>query len=476
MDFEAVIGLEVHAQLNTNSKLFCSCGTGFAAEPNHHVCPVCLGFPGVLPVINKKAIEYVIKTCLALHCEVPALSRFARKNYYYPDLPKAYQISQYELPLGVNGYLEIQVGGKWKKIRIHRIHLEEDAGKLVHEEGGDGTFVDYNRGGIPLMEIVSEADVKSSEEAVAYLTRLHTILQYIGVCEGNMEKGEMRCEPNVSVMPVGSTEWGTKTEIKNLNSFKAVHRGIDFEISRQIDLIENDGKVVQETRRWDDATQTTQSMRSKEKAHDYRYFPDPDLVPVEITGEMVDSLKSELPELPTDRMGRFIEQYGLPEYDADVLTATKPLADYYESVVAAIPDAKLVSNWIMTELLGSLNERGISIKECPIAPEKFGQLLDLLKSDTINARSAKEVFKEMFETGKSPSDIIKEKDLVQVSDEGELLSIIEKVIADNPGPVQDLKNGKEKAFGFLVGQVMRLSKGKANPGVVNKLLKEKLGN
>jgi aspartyl-tRNA(Asn)/glutamyl-tRNA(Gln) amidotransferase subunit B len=475
MDFEAVIGIEVHAHLNTNTKLFCSCSTGFAAEPNHHVCPVCLGFPGVLPVLNRKAVEFVIKTCLAMHCEVPPMSRFARKNYYYPDLPKAYQISQYELPIGVNGWLEIQVGGKWKKIRIHRIHLEEDAGKLVHEEGGTGSLCDYNRTGIPLMEIVTEADVKSSDEAVAYLTALHTILQYLGVCEGNMEKGEMRCEPNISVMPVGSKEWGTKTELKNLNSFRAVQRGIDFEISRQIDAIEHGDKIVQETRRWDDATQATQSMRSKEHAHDYRYFPDPDLVPVEIEASVIERIRGEVPELPYERMRRFIEQYGIPEYDADVLTAAKPLADYYEKVVSLFKDAKQVSNWIMTELLGSLNEKGITIAECPVSAEIFAGLLDLISKGTINARIGKDVFKEMFESGKTAEAIINDKDLNQVSDEGELTAIVEKVIAENPGPVEDFRNGKEKAIGFLVGQIMKQTKGKANPAVVNKLLKDKLG-
>jgi aspartyl-tRNA(Asn)/glutamyl-tRNA(Gln) amidotransferase subunit B len=475
MDFEAVIGLEVHAQLNTNSKLFCSCSTEFAAEPNHHVCPVCLGFPGVLPVMNRKAIEYVIKTCLALHCETPPMSRFARKNYYYPDLPKAYQISQYELPIGVNGYLDVQVAGKWKKIRIHRIHLEEDAGKLVHEEGGTGSCVDYNRTGIPLMEIVTEADIKSSAEAVAYLTKLHSILQYLGVCEGNMEKGEMRCEPNISVMPVGSKEWGTKAELKNLNSFRAVLRGIDFEISRQIEAIENGERIVQETRRWDDATQTTQSMRSKEHAHDYRYFPDPDLVPVEITDALRERLRAEIPELPYERMKRFSEEFGIPEYDADVLTAARPLADYYEKAVSLFGDAKQVSNWIMTELLGILNERGLTINDCPVTPENFAGLLDLIRKGTINARTGKDVFKEMFDTGKSAETIISDKDLVQVSDESELAAVVNKVIAENPGPAEDYRNGKEKAIGFLVGQVMRQTQGKANPAVVNRLLKEKLG-
>ncbi|HOO55707.1 MAG TPA: Asp-tRNA(Asn)/Glu-tRNA(Gln) amidotransferase subunit GatB [bacterium] len=473
MDFQAVIGIEVHAQLNTKSKFFCGCSTQFAAEPNTNVCPVCLGFPGSLPVLNKKAIDYTIKTCLALDCEIPEQSRFARKNYYYPDLPKAYQISQYELPIGRNGRIEIEVNGRKKVIRIHRIHIEEDAGKLVHEAGG-GSFVDYNRGGTPLMEIVSEADISSSEEAVAYLTNLRSILQYIGVCEGNMEKGEMRCEPNISVMPVGSDTWGTKAELKNLNSFKAVSRGIDYEISRQIELIEDGGAVVQETRRWDDATQTTQTMRIKEQENDYRYFPDPDLVPVEIDEKWLDELRASITELPAHRKKRFIEELELPEYDAGVLTGAKELADYFEAVLSEFNDPKQVSNWIMTELMGQLNEKSLAIGECKITAVDFAELLELIKKGTINARIGKDIFKEMFETGKSAKSIIEEKDLVQVSDEGELEGIIEDVISANEGPVEDFRNGKGKAIGFLVGQVMKKTGGKANPQVVNRILKQKI--
>ncbi|HOX28348.1 MAG TPA: Asp-tRNA(Asn)/Glu-tRNA(Gln) amidotransferase subunit GatB [bacterium] len=473
MEYQAVIGLEVHAQLNTKSKLFCSCSTEFAADPNHHVCPVCLGFPGVLPVLNKKAIDFVIQTCLAFNCETPSMSRFARKNYYYPDLPKAYQISQYELPLGVNGKLDINVGGKKKTIRIHRIHLEEDAGKLVHLDGG-GSCVDYNRTGIPLMEIVSEADIASSDEAVAYLTALRSVLQYLGVCEANMEKGEMRCEPNISVMPVGSKTWGTKTELKNLNSFRAVQRGIDFEIERQIDLIEDGGRVIQETRRWDDTTQTTQSMRTKEHAHDYRYFPDPDLVPVEIDPEWITRLSESIPELPVARASRLVSQFGLPEYDARVLTDTKPLADYFENVASLISEPKLASNWIMTELLGRLNEQNTPLSDCKITPAAFAALLNLISSGKISARTGKDVFKEMFASGADPEKIVSEKNLIQVSDESEIAAVVARVIAENPGPVADLKAGKEKAIGFLVGKVMAATKGKANPGIVNKLLKDQL--
>jgi aspartyl-tRNA(Asn)/glutamyl-tRNA(Gln) amidotransferase subunit B len=474
MDYEAVIGLEVHAHLNTESKLFCGCGTGFAAEPNHHVCPVCLGFPGVLPVPNRKAIDFVIKTCLALGCEIPRISRFARKHYYYPDLPKAYQISQYESPIGQNGMIDVDVSSRRKKIRINRVHLEEDAGKLVHEEGGTGSLVDYNRTGIPLMEIVTEADIRSGDEAVAYLTQLRSVLQYIGVCEGNMEKGEMRCEPNISVRPVGRAEFGTKTELKNLNSFKAVQRGIEFEISRQINLLEEGGRVVQETRRWDDASQTTRTMRVKERAHDYRYFPDPDLAPIEIDEQWIESMRAELPELPVQRYRRFIEQYGLPEYDAGVLTDTKSLADYYEEVVSGYADAKQVSNWMMTELMGQLNEQGKTIGDCPITPAGFARLLNLVEKGTLSARMAKDVFKEMFATGKNADSIVGEKNLVQVSDESELVAAVEKAISENPGPADDVRNGREKAIGFLIGQVMKLTGGKANPKIVGKLLKDKL--
>lgn len=476
MEYEVVIGLEVHAQLDTESKLFCGCSTAFDAAPNHHVCPVCLGFPGVLPVPNKKAIDLVIKTCLALGCEIPGVSRFARKNYYYPDLPKAYQISQYEAPVGVNGAIEVQLEGRTKKIRIHRVHIEEDAGKLIHEEGGAGSLVDYNRTGIPLMEIVTEADIRSSEEAVAYLTQLRSVLQYIGVCEGNMEKGEMRCEPNISVRPVGRAEFGTKTELKNINSFKAVQRGIEYETARQIDALGEGGRIVQETRRWDDATQTTVTMRIKERAHDYRYFPDPDLVPIEIDGMWIESIRSEIPELPVQRLNRFIREYGLPEYDAGVLTATRSLSDYYEKVVSGFSDAKQVSNWIMTELLGHLqkHEQGESIEDCLIKPDDFAELLALVKKGGISARMGKDIFKEMFATGKDAGAIVREQGLAQVSDEGELAAAVEKAIAENPGPAADFRGGKEKALGFLIGQVMKITGGKANPKIVAKMITERL--
>jgi len=474
MEYEAVIGIEVHAQLVTESKLFCSCSTEFEAQPNHNCCPVCLGLPGVLPVLNKKAVDSVIKTALALNCEIPDASRFARKNYYYPDLPKAYQISQYELPIGRNGYIEIEVGGEIKKIRINRVHLEEDTGKLVHDVAPRISCVDYNRVGVPLMEIVSEADIRDSEEASAYLTQLHSILRYIGVCEGSMEKGQMRCEPNISVRPVGTEEFGVKTELKNLNSFRVVRNGVDYEIERQTEVLCEGGEVVQETRRWDEASGTTLTMRTKEYAHDYRYFPDPDLAPVEIDSEWLSGIRSEIPELPVERKKRFIEELMLPDYDAEVLTATRELADYYEQTLTHHQDAKRVSNWIMTEMLGMLNESGMQITDCRVSPEDLAKLLHFIGDGTISGSIAKEVFKDMFADGTPAEEIIKKKNLVQVSDESELGGIIEKVINDNPGPANDYREGKKKAIGFLVGQVMKATQGKANPKVVNKLLRDKL--
>lgn len=473
MKYEPVIGIEVHAQLKTETKLFCGCSTQFDAEPNHNCCPVCLGLPGTLPVLNHKAVAYVIRTALALNCEIPQQCRFARKNYYYPDLPKAYQISQYELPIGENGFLMVKVGENEKKVRINRVHLEEDAGKLIHNPSGTSS-VDYNRTGTPLMEIVTEADISSGEEAAAYVSTLRTLLQYIGVCEASMEKGQMRCEPNISVRPAGQKEFGTKTELKNLNSFRAVERGVIYEIQRQVDVIEDGGRIIQETRRWDDTTQSTHTMRVKEGASDYRYFPDPDLVPVEITSDWRAEIKKEIPELPPERRRRFISQYGLSGYDAEVLTASRELADYFESAAAAHGDSKKAANWIMNELLGLLNEGNLHIADCPVSPGNLAVLLGLIADDTISGPIAKDVFRVMFDTGRDATAIIKEKNLVQVSGEDELTPIIEQVISENPGPAQDYRDGKKKAIGFLVGQVMKLTKGKANPKIVNKMLAAKL--
>ncbi|MFO7152163.1 MAG: Asp-tRNA(Asn)/Glu-tRNA(Gln) amidotransferase subunit GatB [Bacillota bacterium] len=474
MEFETVIGLEVHVELLTKSKVFCSCSTEFGGEVNTHCCPVCLGMPGVLPVLNKKAVEYAIKAALALNCEIPEFSKFDRKNYFYPDLPKAYQISQYDLPLGRNGYIEIEVGGKTKRIGINRIHLEEDAGKLVHEEGKPYSLVDLNRTGVPLIEIVSEPDIRTPEEAWLYLNKLKTILQYIEVSDCKMEEGSLRCDTNISIRPKGSDKFGTKVELKNLGSFRAVRRSLEYEEKRQREVLASGGVVVQETRRWDEARGITIPLRSKEEAHDYRYFPDPDLVPVVIDREWVERVKAELPELPDARKKRYMEEYGLPNYDAGVITASKALADFFEKCVSAYHDPKTVSNWVMSEMLGILNETGKEVEDIPFTPEQFVKMLKMIDDGTISGKIAKEVFRDMFDTGKDPEAIVKEKGLTQISDEGELEKIARKVIEANPKSVEDYKKGKEKALGFLVGQVMKETRGKANPQLVNKILKELL--
>lgn len=477
--YESVIGLEVHVELKTNTKIFCGCSTEFGAEPNHHVCPVCLGLPGVLPVLNKKAVEFGILAGLALNCEIAEFSKFDRKNYFYPDLPKAYQISQYDLPLAQNGYLEIDTEEGTKRIGITRIHLEEDAGKLVHQGSISTTpysLVDYNRTGVPLIEIVSEPDMRSPEEARAYLEKLKAIIQYTEVSDCKMQEGSLRCDANVSVRPVGSEEFGTKTEIKNLNSFKAVQRALAYEVARQIEVLEEGGRIVQETRTWDEDKGITRPLRSKEEAHDYRYFPEPDLVPVVISREWVDSIKKRLPELPDEKKKRYVEEYGLPEYDAMVITASKEMATYFEECIALYPNAKAVSNWIMGELSRLLNANNMEITQCRIKPGQLVEMLKLLDKGTISGKIAKTVFEEMFETGKDPGTIVEEKGLVQISDEGAIEAIVNEVIANNPKSVQDYKGGKKKAMGFLVGQVMKATKGKANPQMVNKILQEKLDN
>ncbi|MCS7163689.1 MAG: Asp-tRNA(Asn)/Glu-tRNA(Gln) amidotransferase subunit GatB [Thermodesulfovibrio sp.] len=469
MQYEAVIGLEVHAQLLTESKIFCSCSTQFGAEPNTQVCPICLGMPGVLPVLNKKAVEYTIKTGLAMNCRIATYSRFARKNYFYPDLPKGYQISQYELPLCEDGYLEIIVDGEKKKIRIKRIHLEEDAGKNIHDPAGY-SFVDFNRTGVPLIEIVSEPDIRSPKEASLYMKKLRTILRYLGVCDGNLEQGSLRCDANVSVRPIGSTEFGVKTEIKNINSFKFVEKALDYEIKRQIKLLQRGEKIIQETRLWDSQTGTTQSMRSKEEAHDYRYFPEPDLVPVVVSEEWIEKIKREMPELPDQKFERFIRDYGLPQYDAEILTEERALAEWFEEAVKLGGKPKEVSNWIMVELLRLLNEENKDISDCPLKPIQLVELIDLINKGTINRNTAKEVFEEMFKTGKKAEDIVKEKGLTQISDDSVIIEAIKEVMEKNPKEVERLKNGEEKLIGFFVGQVMKITKGKANPKLVNELL------
>ncbi|MGB9839262.1 Asp-tRNA(Asn)/Glu-tRNA(Gln) amidotransferase subunit GatB [Thermovenabulum sp.] len=475
MSYETVIGLEVHVELLTKSKVFCGCSTEFGKNVNTHCCPVCLGMPGVLPVTNKKAVEYAIKAALALNCEIAEYSKFDRKNYFYPDLPKAYQISQYDMPLAKKGYIEIEIDGNIKRIGINRLHLEEDAGKLVHEEGKGYSLVDLNRTGVPLIEIVSEPDLRSPEEAWLYLNKLKTILQYIEVSDCKMEEGSLRCDVNISLRPVGSEKFGKKVEIKNLGSFKAVKRALEYEEKRQRELLEQGFEVVQETRRWDEARGITTSMRSKEEAHDYRYFPDPDLVPMIIDKKWVEEIKTTLPELPDEKKKRYMKDFGLPEYDASVITSSKSFAKFYEECVELYHDPKIVSNWVMSELLGLLNEKGMEIDEVTFKPTDFVKMLKLIDKGTISGKIAKDVFKEMFETGKDPEVIVKEKGLVQITDEDEIRKVAQKVIDENKKSVEDYKSGKEKAFGFLVGQIMKETKGKANPQLANKVLKELLG-
>lgn len=473
-NFEVVIGLEVHVELATETKIFCSCPTEFGKAPNTHVCPVCLGLPGSLPVLNKRAVEYAIKAGLALNCKIPSFAKFDRKNYFYPDLPKAYQISQYDLPLAVNGHLEVEADGRTKRIGITRVHLEEDAGKLVHAEFGDYSLADYNRTGVPLIEIVSEPDIRSAKEAKAYLEKLKSIIQYTGVSDVKMEEGSLRCDANVSIMPVGSRELGTRTEIKNMNSFKAVQRGIEYEVKRQIEVVESGQKVVQETRRWDENKGVTYSMRSKEEAHDYRYFPDPDLVPVIVEPSWAEKIKESLPEMPDARSKRYVAEWGLPQYDADVVTASKAMADFFEAAVAEYKDAKVVSNWVTGEIAKHLNAEGLEIHETKLTPGHLAELLKLQDDHTISGKIAKTVFAEVFATGKMPSEIVKEKGLVQITDESAIAAIVDQVIAANPKSAEDFRSGKEAAIGFLVGQVMKLTKGKANPALANQLLREKL--
>ncbi|SNX53008.1 Asp-tRNA(Asn)/Glu-tRNA(Gln) amidotransferase subunit GatB [Thermoanaerobacterium sp. RBIITD] len=474
MNYEAVIGLEVHAELLTKTKIFCSCSTEFGGEPNTHVCPVCLGLPGTLPVLNKKVVEFAVKAGLALNCEIPNFSKMDRKNYFYPDLPKAYQISQYDLPLCKNGYVEIETSdGYKKKIGLTRIHIEEDAGKLMHENV-DGSLIDYNRTGVPLIEIVSEPDIRTPEEAYLYLTKLKSVLEYSEVSDCKMQEGSLRVDTNISVRPEGTKEFGTKIELKNLNSFKAVQKALEYEIKRQVKVLEDGGKVIQETRRWNEQKGITETMRSKEEAHDYRYFPDPDLVPIIITKEWKDEIKKSLPEMPEHKKERFISQYGIPEYDASIITSSKAMADFFEKCVTEYSSAKTISNWIMGEMMRLLKETGKDIDEVPIKPHQMASLLGLIDNATITGSIAKTVFEEMFMTGKDPETIVEEKGLKQMSNEDELREIAAKVIKDNPKSVEDYRKGKDKAIGYLVGQIMKATKGKANPQLANKLLKEEL--
>ena len=475
MNYEAVIGLEVHAQLQTNTKIFCGCETAFGEEANTRTCPVCIGMPGVLPVLNRKAVEYSIKTGLATHCTISPSSRFARKNYFYPDLPKGYQISQYELPLCEKGHVEIVVDGAVKRIGLTRIHLEEDAGKNLHQAGGSASLVDLNRAGTPLMEIVSEPDIRTPDEAVEYLKKLRAILRYIEVSDADMEKGNFRCDCNVSIRPAGSKELGTRAEVKNVNSFKFVQKALEYEIKRQAQVLDEGGRVVQETRLFDSTKGVTFSMRSKEEAHDYRYFPEPDLVPVVTAKETIEAIRATIPELPDAKRERFVKDYGLPEYDADMLTQSRALAAYYEEAAKQSGQPKVISNWMMGELMRLLNADGKEIEACPVPPDRLAGMVKMISDGTISTKIAKTVFEEMYKSGKDASTVVQEQGLTQVSDSGAIEQIIADVIKANPAQHADYRAGKEKLFGFFVGQVMKASKGKANPDLVNQLLKKKLG-
>lgn len=474
MKYETVIGLEVHVELKTNTKIFCSCSTEFGAPPNSHTCPICLGHPGVLPVLNKQAVEYGMKASMALNCQIAEETTFDRKNYFYPDSPKAYQISQFDKPIGEHGWIEIEVNGEKKKIGITRIHLEEDAGKLTHSEYGDYSLVDFNRVGTPLIEIVSEPDIRTPEEAYAYLEKLKAILEYTEVSDCKMEEGSLRCDANISLRPVGQKEFGTKTELKNLNSFANVQKGLAYEEIRQAEVLDAGGMIEQETRRWDDAKKETILMRVKEGSDDYRYFPDPDLVPTFIDEEWKERVRAQIPELPDERQARYVSELGLPEYDAKVITASKAMADFFEEALLFGADPKQISNWVMGEVSAYLNANDKEISQVPLTAEALTKMIGLIEKGTISSKIAKTVFKELIENGGDPEAIVKEKGLVQISDEGELKKIVAEVIDKNPQSVDDFKAGKQKAIGFLVGQVMQATKGKANPQMVNKLIIEEI--
>ena len=477
-DYEVIIGLEVHAELSTNTKIYCSCTTEFGGDPNTHCCPICTGMPGVLPVLNEKVVEYAVKMGLATNCQIAKFSKQDRKNYFYPDLPKAFQTSQYDLPLCEHGYVNINVNGESKKVGITRIHIEEDAGKLIHDAYTGDTLVDMNRCAVPLIEIVSEPDIRSADEAIAYMQALKSTLEYLEICDCKMQEGSLRCDVNLSVRKKGETKFGTRTETKNLNSFKAIARSIEFETNRQIEELENGGTIYQETRRWDDDKGIGYPMRSKEDAHDYRYFPEPDLAPIILSDEYVDAIKAEIPEMQYARKERYISEYALPEYDADQITSSKYMADFFEKSEAKCKNAKLVSNWLMGDISRKINESEEmnDIRDVKFTAEDLGDLITLIDKGTISSAIAKKVFEDMFETGKKPEDIVKEKGLVQITDEGAIKEIVVKVISENPQSVADYKAGKDKAIGFIVGQVMKASKGKANPGIVNKLIVEELKN
>ena len=474
MNYETVIGLEVHAQLLTESKIFCSCSTSFGASPNSHTCPVCLGLPGSLPVLNRKVVEYAIKMGLAVNCRIAPRSVFARKNYFYPDLPKGYQISMFEQPLMEDGSVEVDTNGKVTRVGIIRIHLEEDAGKLIHDETKPVSYVDLNRTGVPLIEIVSQPDIRGAAEAAAYLKTIRDILVYLDICDGNMEEGSFRCDANVSLRPVGQEELGTRTELKNMNSFRNVARALEYEIRRQRAVLDDGDRVIQETRLWNDARGVTEPMRGKEESHDYRYFPDPDLIPLTVEPEWIEQIKAGLPELPMAKRRRFVTDYGLPAADAEVLTAQKSLADYFEAVLRSFDQPKAAANWIMSELMRELKNDERDLADCPVTPERLAALLKMVADGRISGKMAKTVFEDMYKRGLDPEDIVREKGLEVMGDEDQLAALADEILAANPGQVAEFRAGKEKLLGFFVGQIMKKTKGQADPQKVNQVLRDKL--
>lgn len=473
-DYEVIIGLEVHAELSTKTKIFCSCPTAFGAAPNTHTCPICMAMPGTLPVLNEKVVEYAVKAGLATNCEISRNSKNDRKNYFYPDLPKSYQISQFDKPLCEHGYVEIEINGEKKKIRLTRIHIEEDAGKLNHDEFGGGSLVDLNRAGVPLIEIVSEPDLRSAEEVEQYLRKLKSILEYIEVSDCKMQEGSLRADVNVSVRKKGETKLGTRTEMKNMNSFRSIVRAIEYEVDRQIDVIENGGKIDQETLRWDDVSGKTFPMRDKEDAQDYRYFTDPDLVAIKLSEEYIENIKNSLPELPESRKERYLQEYKLSEKDAKLITASKYLSDLFEEAVKVCNNPKAVNNWIISDISRILNETEMEPIQIPFDAKQLGKLVVLIDKGTISSSIGKKVLVELFENPRDPEDIIKEKGWIQISDEGAIKEVVLKILENNPQSIADYKGGKDKALGFLVGQAMKETKGKANPQMLNKMFLEEL--